>query len=292
MVIGSNILAGSSGQVSGTHVIEQSIRWNDGDSPYLYRSPSGAGSATTMTWSYWVKRAANFGANNWMWGSYSSPLQDQCFFNTSDQLNFSIDVGSSRLTTTRVFRDPAWFHVVLVWDSNATSGDRMRMYINGERQTDFATETYPSSGASAPRWNTTNQMEVGRSGFSGQHGDMYMAEFHFLDGIAVTDASDFGKIDSDTGQWVPVQYAGSYGTNGFHITGEDSSDLGADQAGSNNFTSSGLTSADSVPDSPTPSADSAIGNRATLMSIQDGSATMSEGNTRFSNSGDAWAACR
>ena len=143
MVIGSNILAGSSGQVSGTHVIEQSIRWNDGDSPYLYRSPSGAGSATTMTWSYWVKRAANFGANNWMWGSYSSPLQDQCFFNTSDQLNFSIDVGSSRLTTTRVFRDPAWFHVVLVWDSNATSGDRMRMYINGERQTDFATETYP-----------------------------------------------------------------------------------------------------------------------------------------------------
>jgi hypothetical protein len=253
MVIGSNILAGASGQ-GGTFEIEQSTRFNDDDSPYLYRSPSGAGSATTMTWSYWVKRAANFGANNWMWGSYSSPLHDSCFFNTSDQLNFSIDVGGSRLTTTRVFRDPgAWFHVVLVWDSsNGTSGDRMRMYINGERQTDFGTETYPSSGASAPRWNTTTQMEVGRSGYTGQHGDMYMAEFNFLDGIAVTDASDFGQTDSATGQWVPKKYTGSYGSNGFRLQGSDSSDLGEDTSGNgNDFTSSGLAAADQMSDSPT-----------------------------------------
>jgi hypothetical protein len=271
------------GELSFT--IDQSIRFNDDDSPFLHRSPSGAGSATTMTWSYWVKRAANFGANNWMFGSFSGSLQDQCFFNTSDQLNFSIDVGSSRLTTSRVFRDPAaWFHVLLVWDStNGTSGDRMRMYINGDRQTDFATETYPSSSASAPRWNTTNQMEIGRSGFSGQHGDMYMAEFNFLDGIAVTDASDFGETNAVTGQWIPKEYTGSYGTNGFRITGADSSDLGEDFSGNgNDFSSSGLTSADSVSDSPT-------ANHCTLNPLWVDGYTLSDGNLVTNQSGDAAA---
>jgi hypothetical protein len=52
--------------------------------------------------------------------------------------------------------------------------------------------------------------------------------------------------------WVPKAYAGTYGTNGFYITGEDSADLGADYSGNgNDFTSSGLTSDDQVTDTPT-----------------------------------------
>ena len=49
-----------------------------------------------------------------------------------------------------------------------------------------------------------------------------------------------------------MKYTGSYGTNGFYITGADSADLGADDSGNgNDFTSSGLAAADQVTDSPT-----------------------------------------
>jgi hypothetical protein len=63
--------------------------------------------------------------------------------------------------------------------------------------------------------------------------------------------------------WVPKAYAGTYGTNGFYITGEDSADLGADYSGNgNDFTSSGLTSDDQVVDTPTD-------NYATLNPLDD-----------------------
>jgi hypothetical protein len=42
-------------------------------------------------------------------------------------------VWEGQLSTTGLFRDPsAWYHVVIVADTtNATSGDRLRMYVNG-----------------------------------------------------------------------------------------------------------------------------------------------------------------
>jgi hypothetical protein len=52
--------------------------------------------------------------------------------------------------------------------------------------------------------------------------------------------------------WIPKAYTGSYGTNGFYITGATDSDLGEDFSGNNNdFTSSGLTTADQMLDTPT-----------------------------------------
>ena len=37
--------------------IANSCIFEDGDSPYLRRTPSGAGNRDTFTWSFWVKRA-------------------------------------------------------------------------------------------------------------------------------------------------------------------------------------------------------------------------------------------
>jgi len=55
-IIGSNILAGSSGQ-GGAYEIEQSLRFNSADSAYLNRT-SAAGNRRTFTASAWVKKAA------------------------------------------------------------------------------------------------------------------------------------------------------------------------------------------------------------------------------------------
>jgi hypothetical protein len=112
------------------------------------------------------------------------------------------------------------------------------------------------------------------------YSDLYQAETHFLDGTAY-DASYFGKTNSATGQWIPKKYTGgNYGTNGFYITGETASDLGEDFSGNNNdFTSSGLTSADKRNDSPTL-------NKATLNPLNTGSnLTLSDGNLTVNGSG-------
>ena len=63
-VIGSNVLAGASGQSGGGGgggggaAISRSLRFNSGDSAYLNRTPSAAGNRKTWTWSGWVKRAS------------------------------------------------------------------------------------------------------------------------------------------------------------------------------------------------------------------------------------------
>jgi hypothetical protein len=104
-----------------------------------------------------------------------------------------------------------------------------------------------------------------------------MAEINFVDGTAVGPSS-FGETNSNTGQWIAKKYSGSYGTNGFYITGENSAALGTDYSGNgNNFTSSGLTSADQMSDSPT-------NNWCTLNSVSLAStATLSDGNLTLSN---------
>jgi hypothetical protein len=77
-----------------------------------------------------------------------------------------------------------------------------------------------------------------------------MADFYWIGDQALA-ATDFGETNND-GVWVPKQYAGSFGTNGFYLKGQDSADLGNDSSGnSNNFTSSGLTSDDQRVDTPT-----------------------------------------
>ena len=50
----TSILAGSAGVVSG-YTIDQSLRFNPGDSPYLTRTPGSASNRQTFTISTWVK---------------------------------------------------------------------------------------------------------------------------------------------------------------------------------------------------------------------------------------------
>lgn len=81
---------------------------------------------------------------------------------------------------------------------------------------------------------------------------------------------------------MPKAYTGSYGTNGFYITGADSADLGADDSGnSNDFTSSGLTAADQVTDSPTDN----YGVMNPLDNGRPSNVTLSDGNLTAAFSG-------
>ena len=63
-------------------------------------------------------------------------------FNNNDSIAFydySRSSISGELVTNALYRDTsAWYHIVAQFDSTqATAGDRMKLYVNGERITSF-----------------------------------------------------------------------------------------------------------------------------------------------------------
>jgi len=253
-VFSENAIIGAS--AAGGYDIDQSLRFNDDDSAKLARTPSSNGTLTTYTFSAWVKRG-NLGGTQHLMGTYASGTAiGEIVFHASDN-QFQWEEYNSetigKLRTEKRFRDPsAWYHIVCRWDTtNSTAGDRMRMWINGVEETSFAIDTNPSSGASSVTNTGSNDVAIGTRADNNGYLDGYLAEVHFIDGIAL-DASSFGETDTITNQWKAKKYAGSYGTNGFYLDFSNSGSLGTDGSGNgNNFTSTNLASTDQVLDSPT-----------------------------------------
>jgi hypothetical protein len=217
-IVGSNILAGAAGQ-GGGYVIEESLRFNSSQSSYLNRTPATTSNRTTWTWSGWVKRGA-LGVNQMVFqANAASGTTDNnrflMYFTSGDKL--SID-GALRVfrTTSAVFRDPsAWYHIVLTVDTNnATTDNRMLLYVNGVLQS-LSTNYALTSGQLLAVNDTLPHYFSYLSG-SNFFLDGYLTEVNFIDGQALT-SSDFGEYNATTGVWQPVGYTGTYGTNGFYL---------------------------------------------------------------------------
>jgi hypothetical protein len=167
--------------------------------------------------------------------------------------------------TSAAFRDPsAWYHIVVAIDTtNATAGDRIKIYVNGTQITSFGTSNNPSLNSTVGMNNASTAQRLGLDApaSSAYHFDGYMAEVNFIDGQALTPSS-FGQTDAATGVWVPKKYSGTYGTNGFYLKFADASAatataIGKDSSGnSNNWTPSGISvtsgvTFDQMADTPT-----------------------------------------
>ena len=265
--------------------IEQSIRFNDNDLSYMQRTPGSAGNDHTYTISVWIKR-----------GEISGPLNQDSFLGAagaSDLLGFYNDTiqfstaggGSLNLRSTAVFRDPgAWYHIVARYDdTQSTSTDRARVYVNGVLITAWSPATYPSQNAGSD-FNTAVLHRIGANTIATTRNfDGYLAEMVMIDGTSLGPDS-FGEINSDTGQWVPIDVSDlTFGTNGFHITGANSDDLGEDFSGNNNdFATTNLAETDQMSDSPT-------NNHCTWNPLQTGTniTSMSDGNLVLSGTSGA-----
>ena len=143
------ILGGNS--AVGGYSIDNSLRFNDDDSPYLSRTLSTPTNRKIWTYSTWVKRST-LGASKIILAhnKVGNPNSVLRFNSTDDTIRF-FDTNASSTTvidliTTQVFRDvSAFYHILLSLDtSQATSSDRVKLYINGNQVTSFSTETYPS----------------------------------------------------------------------------------------------------------------------------------------------------
>jgi len=247
------------GKAASSYAIDQSIRFNDADNAYLARTFSTPTNNKKWTLSAWVKLGV-LGTNRALISSNINGAEYfDLFFTTANVLKAQNRIGSSNdllSSTTRVFRDPSGFyHFTIVYDSdNSTSADRYIVYVNGDRQT---VDDEAGSGVASAFNKSGVQHQIGISNTLGSSGvaglgyqfDGYMSEIHFVDGQALA-PTQFGET-SENGIWIPKKYDGSYGNNGFKIDGRDSSDLGNDEAGSNDFTTSGLAAHDQVLDTPT-----------------------------------------
>ena len=230
-------------------VATQSLRFDDGSTSYLTRTPSSAGNRKTWTWSGWVKRSS-LGVNQ---DIFTPNANAEFYFRANDKIKFyDVVSGSTELETSQVFRDTSsWYHIVIALDTTqSTSSNRFKLYINGEQITDFGDETYPNENEDL-NWNRDISHSIGRrDSANSQFFDGYMAEVNFVDGTQLAPTS-FGETKN--GVWIPKDPSGtSFGTNGFHLKYENASALGNDSSGNDNdFTANNFGTDHQVLDSPT-----------------------------------------
>jgi len=288
----------NSAAADAAYDIDNSLRFNglisEGDDPMLTYTPAGTSSDASKrkyTFSFWVKRGRIADEQGIIFYGKTGSDAFQLFFDSNDTLRF-IDYGDDfggsgynlQKITNRLFRDPsAWYSIILIVDTtDGTAGDRVKLYINGVRETSFSSSDDPDQNY-AGFVGSADACDIGCcEDAAGKYLEGYISEFHYIDGTAKAH-TDFGEFDEDSGIWKPKEYTGgSYGTNGFFLefkqsgTGTNSSGMGADTSGNDNHLAvTNLTATDQCTDTPT-------NNFCTLNPLWTGAAgTISEGNTKL-----------
>jgi hypothetical protein len=274
LIVGGN-------QSAGGFEVANSCRF---EGAKMYHTFGSTSNRKTYTVSGWLKKSANTEQSFVFAGDLSGahPYFDARFDNSTGIINWyhadSLGNQAFNLKTSRSFRDPsAWYHIILAVDTTqATSSNRLKIYVNGVQETSFSTASYPSL-------NFDTAFNV--SGYEAQYGAVrvntpnykgYMSELILIDGQAL-DPTSFGEFDEDTGIWKPIDVSGlTFGTNGYYLQFQDSAALGDDTSGNNNdFTLSGISSIDQTTDTPT-------NNYATLnYNLPLFSSSFSEGNCKW-----------
>jgi len=243
---------------TGGYEVSNSLRFNDGDSAHLDNTFSSTTNRQTYTYSTWIKRGVLDGAKQHIFGVYIDSSNHSLFrFDDGENLDIRHNLNNDvfQLDSTMLFRDvSAWYHIVISTDTTqSTDSNRIKVYVNGTQIS--LSGSYPTQNKNTyicdNRLHTIGEVSSGSEEFDG-----YMAETHFVDGSALAQ-TDFGEFDSN-GVWVPKQYTGSHGTNGFYLefkqtgTSANSSGIGADTSGNDNhWTPTNLTSIDITEDTCT-----------------------------------------
>jgi len=263
--------------------VDNSCRFNAPDDAYMHKTPSSSGSRRIGTFSIWIKPALNTPEGQYLFSGSPNTT-------TTTSIGLSIDGDDIRfngwtsnvqhmlLVTDKKFRDPsAWYHIVVAWDTTqGTASNRVKIYVNGVQETSFSTEIYPNQNRDLNINNASNKTIIGaRPDENYAFGDGYYSEVVMIDGTALAPTS-FGEFDEDSGIWKPIDVSGlTFGTNGFYLDFEDSSNLGNDANGGTDFTEVNLAATDQ-------STDTCTNNFATLnpLFVGDTNITYAEGNLK------------
>ena len=199
--------AGSASTGFYPETIDQSLRFEDGDSANLSKNFS-ASNRKTNTLSFWVKRGNLSSSQIPFSGGAGSSQNDHWLRflsdNTLEFRNITSNSYNVQVNTNRVFRDTNWYHIMLVLDtSQGTSTNRVKMYVNGEQAT-LTFSITPSVNADLAV-NYAGNLYIGRLSYSAQqYFDGYIAELNFVDGQAL-EPEAFGQTKN--GIWIPDEYS-------------------------------------------------------------------------------------
>ena len=246
------------GSLSTGFDVDNSVKLEVDNNEWLYRDAPTAGNRKTFTLSLWLKRAVlghiPAGGDEYLAGQGSNAR----YHFAGDTIRFMFESGSTELESSRVYRDPsAWYHFVLAVDtSQGTAANRVKLYVNGVQEAWNNTE-YPSLNQESD-WMNTNDLYIGTKWASNSAGDGdndlsgYLSEVVLLDGTAASPTS-FGKFDSDSGIWIPIDVSGlTFGSQGFYLNFSNPSSSGEDFSGNDNdLLDSNLSAADHSTDTPT-----------------------------------------
>jgi hypothetical protein len=258
----------------------------------LSRTPSSAGNQKIFTFSTWYKRsflALGSGATSLLTAYYgNSSRYTQIVFDLDDNLEvfggvytttapaaYNIDV-----VTKMKFRDTnSWYHIVVAVDTTqATDTDRVKIWVNGVLQAvegNYGSIIYPTQNSDTFVNSTIASHYLCENG---QDNRGYMAHTHLIDGTAYA-ATDFGQFNSN-GVWIPkTSPSVTYGTNGFFMKYENSSNFGTDSSVNGNTLS--------VTGTPTQTLDTPSNVFATLnpKSQSNSNVTFANGNLTQTTSG-------
>ena len=269
--------------------VANSCRFNKEDTAYMHKTTS-AGNRRTWSFSTWLKRISlgtqvTFGVVQTSTGNDNIMAMQFTSANKLEVWDYAGGI-TAQITTNRLFRDTsAWMHILISADTTSgTANNRLRLYINGTEERGvggYATDTMPSQNYDFDINQDSKVLKFGAydGGSVGSPADFYFAETVFVDGTALS-PTDVGEFDSDSPTiWKPKDVSGlTFGTNGFYLDYEDSSNLGNDANGGTDLTEVNLTAIDQ-------STDTCTNNFATMnpLAVPPSNApTFAEGNTKVS----------
>ena len=203
---------------------------------YLTKTFSSAGSTTTGTISFWTRKAKK-GSQQTIYHSVGASTSEYFRIGWESDNTLAIEEynGSGfdiQKVTTRTFADTTnWYHIVLAIDTtDATEEDRIKLYVNGTRETSFGTNTNPSSSY-ASRFLKDSARYIGSSEVPNLNLDGGLTHMCVVDGSAEA-VTVFGQTDATTGEWKPrTSPSVTYGTNGFFLKFENAGTIGTDSSG-------------------------------------------------------------
>ena len=198
----------SQDRVSGSQVIDGSLKFDAGKSEHLKRTPGSTGNRRTWTWAAWIKRDV-YGADKFIFSAGSDASnQHYLRFKSDNKLEATekiSDSTQSSLITNALHRDTGWYHLVYVFDSTqSTSSDRVSLYVNGVKQTSLSTNTYPSQNHDS-YINNTSAHYVGSSPLPSAYYDGSISQVYLIDGLALGPGY-FGFTDPLTNTWKPKKF--------------------------------------------------------------------------------------
>ena len=247
--------------------IAKSLKINRADEAYLQRTMSSTGNRKKFTISLWAKvgQPASSSANRQFFFVVRQPSNNEAMqISIDDTPRFSFSTlnsaGSNVLTKKleKHFEDRnKYYHFMVAVDTEqSTDTDKIKIYVDGELQSDYYYTNYNLGTGDTPFSNDNSVMTLFYDTNSSYGVDGNVAEYNIVDGQQLT-PSYFGQTDTSTGRWVPKTITGvTYGTNGARLTFANSAGqtIGDDSSGNgNDFSVTNFAVTDVSIDTPTSS---------------------------------------